>query len=66
MYAELGANCRERRDNRKSIRRGIERIQQIDDRYVLLEFIAGQGDEPDSLRRVIRRHRDPADELLSG
>ena len=56
VYAELGANCRERRDNRKSIRRGIERIQQIDDRYVLLEFIAGQGLEPDSLQ-VIRRCR---------
>jgi len=60
-YAELGANCRERRDNRKSIRRGIERIQQIDDRYVLLEFVAGQADEPDCLR-VIRRCRRPGDE----
>ncbi|MHB1569368.1 MAG: hypothetical protein ACYC0H_09200, partial [Solirubrobacteraceae bacterium] len=58
VYAELGANCRERRDNRKSIRRGIERIQQIDDRYVLLEFVAGQGSEPDCLR-VIRRCRRP-------
>ena len=65
LYAELGANCRERRDNRKTIRRGIERIREIDERYVMLEFTAGQGDEPDSLR-VIRRHRDPADELLSG
>ena len=58
VYAELGANCRERRDNRKSIRRGIERIQQIDDRYVLVEFLAGQGSEPDRLR-VIRRCRRP-------
>ena len=58
VYAELGANCRERRDNRKSIRRGIERIQQIDERYVLLEFIAGQGDQADRLR-VIRRRRRP-------
>jgi len=47
VYAELGANCRERRDNRKAIRRGIERIQQIDERYALLDFIAGL--------RVIRR-----------
>ena len=56
VYAELGANCRERRDNRKSIRRGIERIQQIDERYVLLEFIGGQAGEPDHLR-VIRAYR---------
>ena len=27
VYAELGAHCRERRDNRKTIRRGIERIR---------------------------------------
>ena len=64
LYAELGANCRERRDNRKSIRRGIERISEIDERYVMLEFTA-QSDEPDSLR-VIRRRRDPAEELPSG
>ena len=64
LYAELGANCRERRDNRKTIRRGIERIREIDERYVMLEFTA-QSDETDSLR-VIRRRRDPAEELLSG
>ncbi len=65
LYAELGANCRERRDNRKTIRRGVERIKEIDERYVLLEFNAQHGDEPDSLR-VIRRRRDSADELLNG
>ncbi len=57
VYGELGANCRERRDNRKSIRRGIERIQQTDDRYVLLEFITGDGAEPDRLRAIRRRVR---------
>jgi hypothetical protein len=56
VYAELGAHCQERRDNRKSIRRGITRIQQIDNRYVLLDFIPGQLGEPDTLR-VIRRYR---------
>ena len=50
----------------KSTRRGIERIQQIDDRYVLLEFVAGQSGEPDCLR-VIRRCRHPAaDEVRDG
>ena len=58
-YAELGANCRERRDNRKSIRRGIARIQAIDHRYVLLEFVPGQAGESDLLR-VIRRCRRPS------
>jgi hypothetical protein len=43
----------------KSIRRGIERIQQIDDRYLLLEFVAAWGSEPDCLR-VIRRCRRTA------
>lgn len=57
-YAELGANCRERRDNRKSVRRGIERIRKIDERYVLLEFTPSHGNEPDRLR-VIRRCRAP-------
>jgi hypothetical protein len=57
VYAELGANCRQRRDNRKSIRRGIERIQQVDERYLLLEFSSGEDDKPDRLR-VIRRRRD--------
>jgi hypothetical protein len=48
VYAPVGrANCRE-------IRCGDERIQQIDDRYVLLECLAGQSGEPDCLR-VIRR-----------
>jgi hypothetical protein len=56
IYAELGAHCRERRDNRKSVRRGVERIQQIDDRYVLLEFIAGAAGKPDCLK-VIRLRR---------
>lgn len=55
-YAELGANCRERRDNRKSLRRGAKRIREIDKRYVLLEFTTGHGDLPDSLR-VIRKRR---------
>jgi len=56
LYAELGANCRERRDNRKTIRRGIERIKAIDPGYVLFEFTAGAGVEPDRVR-VIRRKR---------
>lgn len=56
VYAELGAHCQERRDNRKSIRRGITRIQEIDNRYVLLDFIPGRIGEPDKLR-VIRRYR---------
>jgi len=60
-YAELGANCRERRDNRKSIRRGIERIQQIDARYVLLEFIPGDTAEPDCLRAIRRLRRSAAE-----
>ncbi len=64
-YAELGANCRDRRDNRKSIRRGIERIRQIDDRYVLLEFVPGQAGEPDCLR-VIRRCRPGGEDVSCG
>jgi len=56
-YAELGCRCAERRDNRKAIRRGAERILEIDRRYVLLELIAGQGGAPDRLR-AIRRRRD--------
>ena len=58
VYAELGANCRERRDNRKSIRRGIDRIREIDERYVLLEFRPGKADLSDCVR-VIRRVRAP-------
>jgi len=58
-YAELGANCRERRDNRKAIRRGIERIKEIDDRYAAIEFTASQDGTPDRLR-VIRRRRTVA------
>ena len=61
VYAELGANCGQRRDNRKSIRRGIERIQETDERYVLLELTAGNGDKPDCLRIVRRSHRAEAD-----
>jgi hypothetical protein len=57
VYAELGANCRQRRDNRKSIRRGIERIKEIDSRYVMLKFTPGRGDSADTLR-VIRRCPD--------
>jgi hypothetical protein len=57
VYAELGANCRQRRDNRKSIRRGIDRIQEVDERYLLLEFSSGEDDKPDRLR-VIRRLRE--------
>jgi hypothetical protein len=57
VYAELGANCSTRRDNRKRIRRGIERIREIDDRYVLFELTNGEGQEPDQLR-VIRRLRE--------
>jgi hypothetical protein len=64
-YAELGANCRERRDNRKSIRRGIDRIQQIDSRYVLLEFVPRHADGPDSLR-VIRLCRRPQAQTSKG
>jgi hypothetical protein len=56
VYAELGAHCRERRDNRKTIRRGIERIKEIDERYVLLEFTPGKAHERDVLR-IIRRRR---------
>lgn len=56
LYAELGANCKERRDNRKTIRRGIERIKTIDARYVMFEFSPGTGATLDRLR-VIRRAR---------
>lgn len=57
LYAELGANCRERRDNRKTVRRGIERIREIDERYVVFEFAPGKvAGEADRLR-IIRRRR---------
>jgi len=56
VYAELGTNCRERRDNRKSIRRGISRIADVDERYVKLEFIPGSGEAEDRLC-VFRRRR---------
>lgn len=55
VYAELGANCRERRDNRKTIRRGIERIREIDERYVLLEFSPGKASDSDRVRVIRRR-----------
>ena len=62
IYAELGANCRERRDNRKTIRRGIERIKEIDERYVMFEFIPGkQAGDTDRLR-IIRRGRWAAED----
>jgi hypothetical protein len=61
VYAELGANCAERRDNRKSIRRGIDRIQEIDERYVMLEFAPGRGDQPDKLRIIRRCHEGVGD-----
>ena len=38
------------------IRRGIERIKEIDERYVLLEFTPGKAHERDVLR-IIRRRR---------
>jgi hypothetical protein len=59
VYAELGANCQDRRDNRKRIRRGIERIREIDERYVAMELFNGNADVPDRLR-VVRRHRESA------
>ena len=59
-YVELGANCSERRDNRKRIRRGIQRIREIDERYVLFELTNGDGGAPDRLR-VLRRRRDASE-----
>ena len=56
LYAELGANCRQRRDNRKTIRRGIARIAEVDERYVKLDFQPGADGAPDRLR-VFRRCR---------
>jgi len=57
LYAELGANCRERRDNRKTVRRGIERIRQIDERYVVFEFTPGKATGEADCLRIIRRCR---------
>lgn len=54
LYAELGASCCERRDNRKTIRRGIERIRGIDERYVVFDFIPGKAGDR---LRIIRRGR---------
>jgi hypothetical protein len=64
LYAELGANCRERRDNRKTIRRGIDRIKAIDERYVMFEFVPSKkASEADRLR-VIRRGRSATSEQV--
>ncbi len=64
VYAELGANCKERWDNRKSVRRGMARVLEEDQRYVALlpdsnigcELIVGRGMTPDRLR-VVRKRR---------
>lgn len=57
LYRELGANCQLRSDNRKPVRRGIERIRASDSRYVMLDFMPGANGTPDRLR-VIRKTVD--------
>jgi hypothetical protein len=63
VYAQLGANCKERRDNRKLIRRGMERIVEIDPRYREWRFKAGKAGAPDELLigRRTRRSTDVPD-----
>ncbi len=66
VYAELGARCKERWDNRKAVRRGLARLLEIDPNYVGgedgedgedgSELFVGQGGSPDLLR-VVRRRR---------
>lgn len=67
VYAELGARCKERWDNRKAVRRGLARLVEIDQNYVGTEdgddaqegseLFVGQGGSPDLLR-VVRRRRN--------
>lgn len=65
VYIELGANCNRLADNRKAVKRGLERVLEMDTRYVGeskgTEFgsklIPARGLRPDVLR-IVRLRRD--------
>jgi hypothetical protein len=70
LYTILGANCNERSDNRKAIRRGLERIIEMDDRYLAAggptdgcELLVGRNGRPDTLR-IVRRQRAQQDDVV--
>jgi hypothetical protein len=55
MYEDLGARCKERRDNRKVVRRGIEKILATHDRYIELVMVPRSGGRSDLLKVLRRR-----------
>ena len=65
VYIELGAHCNRLADNRKAIKRGLERVLEMDHRYVGqtgehgagCELVPGRGPAADVLR-VVRHRRD--------
>jgi hypothetical protein len=61
VYAELGARCKERWDNRKAVRRGLVKLLEIDGNYLGgedgSELFVGQNGSPDLLK-LVRRRRD--------
>jgi len=62
---ELGAHCKVRADNRKAIKRGLERVLEMDKRYIAemdanesgCALLPGRGRHPDVLR-IVRLRRD--------